>query len=283
MATDWTIGFVGAGVMAETMITGLRAQGVPAHNIRASHPREVRRVELADRHGIEMYADNPAVVHQDVVVLAVKPQTLAGVVRGLAGTIPADRLVLSIVAGARIGALQRGLGHARVARCMPNLPCRIHQGVTVWSAPAEVGPTDRARIRAVLQSMGTEIEVAEETHVDRATAVSGTGPAIVAHFVKAWLEAAGYIGEPRGLARETVLATLLGTAEMIRRSDAHVAELIDEVTSPGGTTTRALQELKNGRFSAVLTDAVDAAWERSRELGDQLEASLMAPPVEPPR
>lgn len=157
---------------------------------------------------------------------------------------------------------------------MPNLPCRIRQGMTVWYAPPEVGHREIERVRMVLGVMGAELRVDDEGHVDRATAVSGTGPAIVAHFVKAYLEAAGYIGEPRGVARETVLATLLGTVEMIRRSEDHVAELIDEVTSPGGTTTRALQVLENGRFSAVLTEAVEAAYTRSRELGDRLDVQV---------
>jgi pyrroline-5-carboxylate reductase len=122
--------------------------------------------------------------------------------------------------------------------------------------------------------MGDEIQVLDESHVDRATAVNGTGPAIVAEFVKSLLEAATYIGESRGVARETVLSTLLGTVEMLRQSDDHVAQMIDEVTSPGGTTSRALQVLKQGRFGAVLTDAVTAAYDRTLELGDVLEEQL---------
>ena len=147
-------------------------------------------------------------------------------------------------------------------------------GTTVELEIEEPEFDDRARVRAILGVMGAEVEVDDEGHLDRATAVSGTGPAIVAHFVKAYLEAAAYIGEPRGVARETVLATLVGTVEMIRRSDGHVAELIDEVTSPGGTTSRALQVLKNGRFSAGGPEAVDAAYQRPVELGDALEGSV---------
>ena len=122
--------------------------------------------------------------------------------------------------------------------------------------------------------MGGVIRVADEGHVDRATAVNGTGPAIVAQFVKAMLEAAAYIGESRSVAKETVLATMVGTAKMLQDSDGHVASLIDEVTSPGGTTSRALQVLKQGRFSAVLTESVDAAYQRTVELGQKLEDDL---------
>ncbi|MFN7147527.1 MAG: pyrroline-5-carboxylate reductase family protein, partial [Myxococcota bacterium] len=207
----------------------------------------------------------------DLVVLATKPQSLPHVLPELRGRLRPDAVLLSIVAGARTSLLRDAIDHARVVRSMPNLPCRIRQGMTVWYASPGLGDADLARVRTVLGVIGAELRVDDEAHVDRATAVSGTGPAVVAHFVKAFLEAAAYIGEPRGLARETVLATLEGTVEMMRRSDLHVAELIDEVTSPGGTTSRALQVMKNGRFSAVLTEAIDAAYARSTELGDQLE------------
>ncbi|MBM4390577.1 MAG: pyrroline-5-carboxylate reductase [Deltaproteobacteria bacterium] len=275
MNDTWTIGFVGAGVMAETMIAGLRDNGFAPGRITASHRREDRCAELR-AHGITACVDNREAARADVVVLSVKPQTLAGVLAELRGTIRPEALVLSIVAGARVRAIAEALGHARVVRAMPNLPCRIRQGMSVWHG-RELLAADRSRVQTVLTSMGAEIEVDDEAHVDRATAVSGTGPAIVAHFVKAFLEAAAYIGEPRGVARETVLATLSGTVELLRQSDAHVAELIDEVTSPGGTTSRALQVLKNGRFSAVLTESVDAAYQRTVELGDQLEQKLKTP------
>lgn len=269
----WTIGFIGTGVMAETMIAGLIDTGFDPLRVIASHRRPERLAELAC-HAIRTTLSNVDAADADVVVLALKPQTLAQVLGELRGNLRSDAVVLSIVAGARVRVLADSLLHTRVVRAMPNLPCRIRQGMTVWYGGKTLADADRERVKTVLASMGAELEVDDEGHVDRATAVSGTGPAIVAHFVKAFLEAAAYIGEPRGVARATVLATLSGTVEMLRRSDAHVAELIDEVTSPGGTTSRALQVLKNGRFSAVLTESVDAAHQRTIELGDQLEARL---------
>lgn len=272
MNDDFRIAFVGAGVMAETMIAGLREEGLPASRILASHRRPERAAELTERHGIEVRLDNAsAAADADLVVLATKPQSLPHVLPELHGRLRPDAVLLSIVAGARTALLRDTIGHPRVVRSMPNLPCRIRQGMTVWYASPGLGDADLARVRTVLGVIGSELRVDDEAHVDRATAVSGTGPAVVAHFVKAFLEAAAYIGEPRGLARETVLATLEGTVEMMRRSDLHVAELIDEVTSPGGTTSRALQVMKNGRFSAVLTEAIDAAYARSIEMGEQLE------------
>lgn len=274
----WTLGFVGCGVMAEVMIAGILDEGLlePAQII-ASNRRESRGAELQTRYGIRTTTANLDVVTgSDMTVLSVKPQTLAKVLAELRDSVPENSLVLSIVAGASMRVLRDGLSHNRVARCMPNLPCRIREGMTVWAAADGLTPGDEARVEQVLGVMGGVIRVPDEGHVNMATAVNGTGPAIVAQFVKAMLEAAAYIGESRSVAKETVLATMVGTAKMLQDSDVHVASLIDEVTSPGGTTSRALQVLKQGRFSAVLTDSIDAAYERTQALGEQLEREIDA-------
>ncbi len=269
--TPWTIGFVGTGVMAEVLIAGLLDDGILGpERIVASHRRQARVDELAARYGVRATLDNREAAACDVVVLSVKPQTLPQVIPALRGHLAPETTVVSIVAGARVATLRHALGHARIVRAMPNLPCRIRKGMTVWYAD----DADTARVAAILGVMGSQTRVDDEEHVDRATAVSGTGPAIVAHFIKGMIEAANYIGEPRELGRESVLATVAGTVEMLRSSDAHVAVLIDEVTSPGGTTSRALEELKNGRFAAVLTKSIDAAYQRTKELGASLDARL---------
>jgi pyrroline-5-carboxylate reductase len=275
---DWTLGFVGCGVMAEVMIAGILDEGLlPADRIIASNRRESRGEELRERYGIRTTTDNVEVVSGSTVsVLSVKPQGLANVLKELNGSVPPQAMVLSIIAGANMNVLRIGLGHDRVARCMPNLPCRIREGMTVWAAPQNTDEADAERIEQILKVMGGVIRVIDEEHVDMATAVNGTGPAIVAQFVKAMLEAAAYIGESRSVAKETVLATMVGTAKMLQSSDGHIASLIDEVTSPGGTTSRALQVLKQGRFSAVLTESIDAAYERTKEMGEQLERDIKA-------
>ena len=272
----WTLGFVGCGVMAEVMISGILDEGLlEPKDIIASNRRESRGQELHAGHGIRTTTDNLEVINNaDLIVLSVKPQTLASVLKELSGNIPSGSMVLSIVAGASMQVLREGLGHNRVARCMPNLPCRIREGMTVWAAPHDTNDSDIKRVEQVLSVMGGIIRVPDEGHVDMATAVNGTGPAIVAQFVKAMMEAAAYIGESRSVAKETVLATMVGTAKMLQESDGHVASLIDEVTSPGGTTSRALQVLKQGRFSAVITESIDAAYERTKDLGAQLEGDL---------
>lgn len=277
MLDDWTLGFIGAGVMAEVMLSGLLDDGVlPPVRIMASDRRAERLADLTRQYQVRTAPSNVEVAQQsDVLVLAVKPQNLAVVLQELRGHIPPDTLVLSIIAGASLGLIQQGLDHVGVARCMPNLPCRIRQGMTVWTVPPSASTTERERVKTILGVMGSEVFVEDEGHVDRATAVNGTGPAIVAEFVKAMFEAAVFIGESRGVAHETVLATVIGTAEMIRSADqTHVAQLIDEVTSPGGTTSRALQVLKKGQFQATLTDSIDAAYQRTLQLGADLESRV---------
>lgn len=273
---DLRIGFVGSGVMAEVMISGLLTRGVtPPDHIWASGPRAERAEELRARYGIQAGTDNlEAVSNAGIVVLAVKPQTLTKVLRQLRGSIRSEHLVMSIIAGARMGVIGAGLEHPAIVRCMPNLPCQIHRGMTIWTATQEVSASVRERVRHILQTMGKEIYVPDEVDVDRATAVNGTGPAIIAHFVKALEDAANFIGESRPLARESVLQTIIGTAELILASNRHVGELIDGVTSPGGTTSRALHVLHQGRFGAVLTDAIDAAYRRSVEMGDKLDEQV---------
>ena len=273
-----TLAFVGSGVMAEVMISGLLSREVVSpDSIWAAGPREDRARHLADTYAIHATTDNlDAVAHADIVVLAVKPQTMARVLQQIRKTIRRKQLVMSIVAGARMGVIGEALGHPAVVRCMPNLPCQIHRGMTIWTATPEVTPAARDDVRGILQTMGREIYVSDELDVDRATAVNGTGPAIITHFVKALEDAANFIGESRPLARQSVLQTIIGTAEMILASERHTGEIIDSVTSPGGTTSRALHVLHQGGFSAILTDAIDAAYRRSVELGTKLEEAVQA-------
>ncbi|HEX9941287.1 MAG TPA: pyrroline-5-carboxylate reductase [Thermoanaerobaculia bacterium] len=267
------IAFIGSGVMAEVMINGLLTREVTSpERIWAAGPRQERADQLFANYGVRGTTDNvEAVENADIVVLSVKPQTLAKVLKEIRGSIRQEHLVMSIIAGARMATIGSALDHPAIVRCMPNLPCQIHRGMTIWTATPEVSAPVRENVRSILQTMGKEIYVPDETDVDRATAVNGTGPALIAHFVKSLEDAANFIGESRSLARRSVLETILGTAEMILSSDRHVGELIDGVTSPGGTTSRALHVLHQGRFSAVLTDAIDAAYRRTVEMGVKLD------------
>jgi len=273
---DLRIAFIGSGVMAEVMLKGLLDRDVvPPDRLWAAGPRPERAEELGARYGVHATVENTEAARSaDLLVLAVKPQSLAKVLAEIRGVVEPRHLVLSIVAGARMSLIGSVLNHPAIVRCMPNLPCQIHRGMTIWTATKEVTSLQRETVRTMLRTVGREAFVQDELDVDRATAVNGTGPAIIAYIVKALEDAALFIGESRPLARESVLQTIIGTAEMVLQSDRHVAELIDGVTSPGGTTSRALHILSQGRTAAILTDAIEAAFERSVELGAHLEEQV---------
>lgn len=270
------VGIVGAGVMAEAMIAGLLAdRAVSAQRVAASHPRPPRREALAERHGIRVVADNrEALSGAEIVVLAVKPQLLTRVMRELRGELAADQVVLSIVAGATLRTLVDGLQHAAVVRAMPNTPAQIRRGMSVWAASEACTARQRDLARAVLRALGAERRVEDEAFVAMATALSGTGPTYLFAVMEALVDAGVHLGFPRELAHDLVAETLVGSAEYARASQMHPAQLRNAVTSPGGTSAAAIYELEKGRIRTVFSDAVWAAYRRTLELGERLEAEV---------
>ncbi len=193
------IAFVGSGVMAEVMIRGLLTHELASPGrIWAAGPRPERAEELAGTYGIHGTTDSlEAIDNADLVVLAVKPPTLAKVLRQIRGSLRPDHVVMSIVAGVRTAAIGAALGRPAVVRCVPSLPCRIGRGLTFWTATPEVPEVARETVRAVLGTLGREVYFADEAQVERATAAYGTGPALLAQFVKSLEDAAVFVGEPR--------------------------------------------------------------------------------------
>lgn len=271
---------IGTGVMAESMIAGLiRGNLVSPDQVVASHPRPERRDELASAHGIRVTASNvEAVTGADVILLAVKPQMVARVGREIGPHLVPGQLVLSVIAGATTAALEGLLGHRELVRSMPNTPAQLGRGMTVWYATPETTDEHRAQAKALLSSLGAEIEVEDEKFVAMATAVSGTGPTYVFLVMEALVDAAVHLGFPRHVAHDLVVETLEGSALFAKQSGAHPAVLRNMVTSPGGTSAAALHELESGRLRTVLSEAVWAAYRRTVELGEQLEAAAAAPP-----
>lgn len=272
------VGIVGAGVMAEAMISGLLAdRAVRPAALVASHPRRDRRAALAAAHGISMVARNrDAVANADIVVLAVKPQMLRPVMRELAPALNDGQIVLSIVAGATLRTLSVGLRHAAVARAMPNTPAQIRKGIAVWAAAPACSAAQRDLVRAVLRALGSERQVDDEQFVAMATALSGTGPTYLFAMMEALVDAGVHLGFPRELAHDLVAETLVGSSEYAAASNLHPAQLRNAVTSPGGTSAAAIYELEKGRLRTVLSDAVWAAYRRTTELGERLEAETLA-------
>jgi pyrroline-5-carboxylate reductase len=265
---DARIAFVGAGVMAESMIAGLLKNAlIPAGHLVASHPREDRRCRLEERFGILTTESNREAAHDaDLVLLTIKPQVLQGVMRQLCGSLSPRQVVVSVIAGAPIDVLVNGLGHQAVVRVMPNTPAQVGQGMSVWSTTPGVTDTQRLRVQAVLRALGEELWVEEEKYVDMATALSGTGPTYVFLMMEALIDAGVHMGFPRRIAEQIVLQTVSGSVAFARDSGKHMAELRNMVTSPGGTSAEAIYQMEKGGLRTVLSRAVYAAYQRTQVL-----------------
>ena len=268
------LAFIGCGVMGESMIAGMLKKGVvDAKNISASHPRESRREELNQRHGINVFADNAEaarwVARSDysVVVLCVKPQRLVTVLADLEGVLHPGDLVISIIAGARIETLAGKLGTAKVVRAMPNTPSQIGAGITAWTCTEAVAEEDRGHVCEILSALGKELFVETENMIDMATSLSATGPTYIFMVMEALTDAGVHLGFSRDMAKELVQETTLGSVKFAIESSRHPAELRNMVTSPGGTSAEAIYQMEKGGLRTVLSKAVYAAYKRAVDLG----------------
>ena len=275
-----TIAIIGPGAMAEAIIAGLlRKEITTPDHILASGPRKERVDELHDRYGIRPFVDNRAAASQaDVVILAIKPQRLSKVLPGLAGAIRENAVVLSIIAGATIQTISDGLKHATVVRSMPNTPAQISQGITVWMASPAVSEDQKDIARKILGALGEEVNVDDESYLDMATALSGTGPAYVFLFMEAMIDAGVHLGFSRRVSEQLVLETIKGSVSYYEalndKNGVHVAALRNQVTSPGGTTAEAMYFLEKAGFRTAISRAVWAAYQRSMELGREKPVHL---------
>ena len=283
---DVPIAFIGAGAMGEAMIGGLlRHELVEAGAITAADRYPERLDEVRDLFGVETTQDNRVAVRKArIVVLSVKPQVLSAVCAELNGVLRPSTLVVSIVAGARIASIANGLRHKAIVRTMPNTPAQVGEGMTVWTATDAVSVAQREQAGAILGALGKQLYVQDEGFLDKATAVSGSGPAYVFMLVEALIDAAVHLGWSRADAREMVIQTVKGSAIFAERSSVHPVEMRNMVTSPGGTTADAIYELEKGGFRTVLSKAVLAAYRRSVALGAANEAAAPAAlPAKPRR
>ncbi len=255
--------------MGQAMLSAILNRGLATPpNIAVSDKNKERLKQLKGDFSVYITEDNlKAAARGDVVVLTIKPQDLADVMAELKGHLNPEQLVLSIVAGKGIKTLNQGLKHKAIVRAMPNTPAQIGRGMTVWTATAAVTEKQTASAISILGAMGEEIYVEDESVIDMATAVSGSGPAYVFLFMEALIDAAVDIGLPPDIARELVLQTVTGSAEYAAKSDKGLAQLRQMVTSPGGTTAEALEVFKKGGFSALVKQAIAAAYERAKQLG----------------
>lgn len=272
------ITLLGGGNMASALIGGMIERGFAAGDIQVVELGDAARAALEGRFGVRAVAGFDAVALAcDVLVLAVKPQQMKAALAPLAGQL-AGQLVISIAAGLRLADLGRWLGapdapYTRLVRCMPNTPALIGAGVTGLYADPSVDAAGRAAAERILAAVGSTVWADAEAQMDAVTAISGSGPAYVFHFIEA-LEAAGRsLGFDEAGARRLAIDTVLGAARLAASSEDSPAVLRQKVTSKGGTTEAALASLAAAGWHDALVAAVKAAEARGRELGEQLGAS----------
>ncbi len=268
MLQDKRLGFIGSGIMAEAIIQGLLKQGlVSPQAICCSDPYVARGKELEAAYGVRSTTDNAeAVAGADIVVLSIKPQVLPDVAPTLVGKLNENQLLVSILAGVDSRTLRKAFGHQAIIRTMPNTPARVGQGMTVWTATPQVNGDQREMAQAMLSALGQEIFVSREGDLDMATALSGTGPAYVFLFMEALIDAGVHMGFSRRVAEQLVLQTVKGSVDFALQADTHLAELRNQVTSPGGTTADALYHMEKGGLRTVMSKAVFAAFKKSQSL-----------------
>jgi pyrroline-5-carboxylate reductase len=261
--------FVGGGNMGGALIRGLIARGLSPEKISVGEAHQQRRIALADELGVHVTADNrEAVASADIVVLAVKPQDMAGTVQALADVF-AQRppLVVSIAAGIRVADIVRWCGPGvAVVRAMPNRPALNSAGATALYASPLLSDVHRSLAADVLGAVGTTVWVHEENALDVVTALSGSGPAYFFLLAELMTDAAVSLGLDRASAQELSIQTLFGSGRMARDSDGDLARLRAEVTSKGGTTEAALRSFDAANLRGIVAAALSAAAERSREM-----------------
>lgn len=264
--------FIGGGNMARSLIGGLVADGLSADNIHVLDTQKAVRQTLKQTFAVQVHDDlASAVASADVIVLAVKPQQMQDVVKSLASVWPANALLISIAAGIRLADLGRWLQKdAAIVRAMPNTPSLVQAGATALFANNHVSEQQREQAEAILRAVGLALWLDNETKMDAVTALSGSGPAYFFLVMEAMENAAIELGLPQETARLLCLETAFGAAKMALESGVPAATLRQQVTSPGGTTERAIHELEDGGLHGLFENALVAAALRARELGDQL-------------
>ena len=269
MADDNKIGFIGGGRMAEALIKGITGAGVAAGaDILVSEPVAERREFLASEYGVTAVADPAPLWDCGMIIAAVKPQVLPGLLRAYSGNLTPEHLLVSIAAGIGIGLMRDCLGGSgvRIVRVMPNTPALVLAGAAAVSPAAGVRDGDVERVLRIFSAVGRAV-VVDESWMDAVTGLSGSGPAYVFAFMEALTDGGVKMGLSREVAAELAVQTVLGAALLARESGMDFYRLKSMVTSPGGTTIAGLAAMNRAGFAGIVMDAVEAATRRSEELG----------------
>ncbi len=259
---------LGAGKMGQALVAGLLGSGwlQPSEiTVTARSPERIQ--ELTERYGVEGTLDNAgAVAGADVVVVAVKPQDIETLLSEISDRVTPEQTILSVVAAIPTSLIEAGLSDdVAVIRAMPNTPSVVHEGVAGIAGGRHADDKHVALAAEVLSHVG-RVVIVPESYLDAVTAISGSGPAYFALLAEAMIEAGILLGLSREISTELVVQTMLGSAKLLRDEQMHPVELREMVTSPGGTTTRAIRVLEQSGVRAAFLNAIQAAMERSQEL-----------------
>ena len=274
MMAELKIAFVGGGNMAAALIAGLAGKLTVGANIHVIDPHAPALEKLQAQFGVTTAAAaDEALRAADVIVLAVKPQSMREVAAQLLPFLDAAKapLVLTIAAGIRSSDLARWLGdYPAIVRCMPNTPALIGMGITGMVASGGVSTAQRAQADAILAAVGTTVWLDDEEKIDPVTAISGSGPAYVFYFIEAMQQAARELGLTAEQGTQLAIATFTGAAQLAANSSEPASVLRERVTSKGGTTYAALTSMEESGVKAAIIKGIKAAAARGRELGDEL-------------
>lgn len=261
-----SVAIIGCGVMGEAILSQSLVAGLVASQQTVCTAYSQQRLDyLRETYGVQVSIDNAsAVTGATIVVLAVKPQVLPAVMAQLRPNLAPEALIISLVAGVSLAALEAGLGTGRLVRVMPNTAAKIGEGMSVWTCTSSVQANERGYVQSLLTCMGEAAYVELEGYVDMATAICGSGPAFVFVFMEAMVEAGVRLGLPRLLTQQLVSQTVKG-AGMLSQA-ANLSVLRSEVTSPGGTTAEGLQALERAGFRGIVGEGVWAAYQRSQQI-----------------
>ena len=266
MSTQHTVAIFGAGVMGETLLSGLLRAGWTPDSLVITERRADRAAELEATYGVRALENTEAAALADTLVLVVKPQDMEALLQEIADHVRDDDLVVSLAAGITTEFLESHLPQGRaVVRVMPNTPALVDQGMAALSAGSFCSAEQLDVAQSLLAATG-RVAVVPEKLQDAVTAISGSGPAYIFYVVEAMIEAGVVLGMPRTMATELVVQTLYGAATMMRETGQHPTVLREQVTSPGGTTAAALRELDDHKVRAAFITAMEAAAKRSAEL-----------------
>lgn len=264
------ISIIGAGNMGQSVARGLLEQKVvtPNHLVLAN-PRLDKLKPFGDL-GVNLEANNTkAVLNIEILILSVKPQIMSSVLQEIRTSVDPEQLVISLAAGISLSSIRRELTETQpIVRVMPNLPAQIGQSMSVWAKNENVSASQEQKVKTILGAIGTELEVASDDRIDKATAISGSGPAYVAYFWELMLESAVNLGFSEQEAQRLVKQTILGTIQLIDNSDISPRKFREQVTSKGGTTEAAIKEFQQRGFRGSFVRGINAAYRRAVELGN---------------